>query len=361
MDSTPTPPTPALAPVNAAGPTGTAPTAAERQMQQQLAEMARAQFELAGQMAALNNAAIVSEVDTKGCILAVNDEFCRLAKYTAAELVGQKQSIVRHPDMPAELFRDLWSTIARGQVWKGEIKNRAKDGTHYWVAATITPVLDAQGKPFKYIGVRFDITERKDQEERINAMLREAQGQAETLKAQEEELRQNLEEMSATQEEMRRKDVQMTGQFNAINASYAYIEFDTRGIVLTANDIFLQIMGYALEEITGKHHRTFVEESYARSPQYGEFWRQLEAGQSQQGEFKRITRSGGEVWLAAAYTPVFNDAGAVVKFIKLATDVTGQKLRNADYQGQINAVGKSNAVIEFNLDGTILAANENFL
>ncbi len=335
--------------------------AQDEALKKNLEEMARSQIELTGQMAALNNAAIVSEVDTKGYILAVNGEFCRLAKYTREELIGQKQSIVRHPDMPADLFKDLWATIVKGNVWKGEIKNRAKDGTHYWVAATITPVLDEEGKPVKYIGVRYDITERKDQEEKINDMLREAQSQGEMMKAQEEELRQNMEEMSATQEEMRRKDVQMTGQLNAINASYAYIEFDQGGHVLTANDLFLQLMGYTLEEIMGKHHRIFVDNDYARTPQYGEFWRQLNAGQAQQGEFKRIQRGGREVWLVAAYTPVFNDAGEIVKIIKLASDVTAQKMQSADYQGQINAVGKSNAVIEFNLDGTVLTANKNFL
>ncbi len=129
-------------------------------------EMGRKQTELSGQIAALNHAAIVSEVDLKGNILTVNDEFCRISKYSKEELVGQKQSIVRHPDMPATVFDDLWATILKGKVWKGEIKNRAKDGSYYWVAATITPVLNEQGRPVKFIGVRFDITLQKDQEEK---------------------------------------------------------------------------------------------------------------------------------------------------------------------------------------------------
>jgi PAS domain S-box-containing protein len=127
-------------------------------------EMTRKQIELGGQIAALNNAAIVSEVDLRGNIIFVNDEFCRLAKYTREELVGKKQSIVRHPDMPAAIFDDLWATIVKGKVWKGEVKNRAKDGTHYWVDATITPVLGENGRPIKYIGVRYDITAKKEQE-----------------------------------------------------------------------------------------------------------------------------------------------------------------------------------------------------
>jgi PAS domain S-box-containing protein len=137
------------------------------EMQATQEEMARKQLELDGQIAALNNAAIVSEVDLKGNILAVNDEFCRLAKYTREELIGQKQSIVRHPDMPAAIFDDLWATIVKGKVWRGEVKNKAKDGSHYWVNATITPVLGENGRPIKYIGVRFDITAQKEQDEKI--------------------------------------------------------------------------------------------------------------------------------------------------------------------------------------------------
>lgn len=145
------------------------------EMQATQEEAVRKQIELDGQIAALNNAAIVSEVDLKGNILSINDEFCRLAKYTREELIGQKQSIVRHPDMPAAIFDDLWATITKGKVWRGEVKNRAKDGSHYWVAATITPVLNELGRPVKYIGVRFDITAQKEQEEKIKQNVEQMQ------------------------------------------------------------------------------------------------------------------------------------------------------------------------------------------
>jgi methyl-accepting chemotaxis protein len=317
-------------------------------------QMTKNQIELAGQMAALNNASIVSEVDTKGYILSVNDEFCRIAKYTREELVGQKQSIVRHPDMPAELFKDLWATITKGQVWRGDVKNRAKDGSHYWVAATITPVLNELGKPVKYIGVRYDITEQKDQEAKINRMLQEAQQQAEAMHAQSEEMQQNVEEMQATQEEMRRKDVQMTGQINAINASYAYIEFDKQGNVLTANDLFLQLMGYELEEIKGKHHRTFVDATHTRTNEYQEFWRQLNAGQSQKGEFKRLARNGREVWMTATYTPVYNEHNQIVKFIKLANDITAFSLGFQASTRFIDDLKKGNLETTMSLNGVKL-------
>lgn len=129
-------------------------------------EMTRKQIELTGHIDALNNAAIVSEVDLRGNIIFANTEFCRVSQYSYAELIGKKQSIVRHPDMPAAAFDDMWATITKGHVWRGDVKNRKKDGSHYWVAATITPVLDEHSKPIKYIGVRFEITTIKDQEER---------------------------------------------------------------------------------------------------------------------------------------------------------------------------------------------------
>ncbi len=283
-------------------------------------EMVRKEQELVGQNSALHNAAIVSEVDLQGNIIAVNDEFCRIAQYTREELLGQKQSIVRHPDMPAAVFEDLWRTITRGKVWKGQVKNRAKDGSAYWVDATITPVMGSNGKPVKYIGVRYDITTQKEQRNELDAML------------------------------------------NAINASYASVEFDKNGTVLNANSVFLKLLGYdSLGQISGKHHRLFVDAAYADSADYQNFWKNLASGQAQSGDFKRISRHGKEVWLAATYTPVFDGSGRLIKVLKLATDITEQKLKNADYQGQLEAVSKANAVIEFNLDGTVLSANENFL
>lgn len=106
----------------------------------------------------LNAAAIVSETDKFGTITFVNDTFCKLAKYSREELLGKPHNIVRHPDMPKAVFKEMWETIKKGEIFQGIIKNRAKDGTPYWVIATVGGVLDAEGKPYKYIGVRIDIT-----------------------------------------------------------------------------------------------------------------------------------------------------------------------------------------------------------
>lgn len=131
------------------------------------AQMEQYQRELQTRMAQIDTACLVSETDKKGNITFVNDKFCEVAQYTREELIGQPQSIVRHPDSPKELFKEMWATIGKGGIFRGKIKNKAKDGSAYWVDAIIAPVIGPDGKPIKYIGVRYDITEMINQEEEI--------------------------------------------------------------------------------------------------------------------------------------------------------------------------------------------------
>ena len=153
----------------------------------------------------------------------------------------------------------------------------------------------------------------------------------------------------------------LAGKVTAISKSQAVIEFELDGTIITANENFLTVLGYRLEEIQGKHHRMFVDEVYRQSPAYREFWAKLNRGEFDAGEFKRIAKSGREVWIQASYNPVLDEAGKPVKVIKFATDITATKLKNADYEGQLEAISKAQAVIEFNLDGTIITANDNFV
>ena len=150
-------------------------------------------------------------------------------------------------------------------------------------------------------------------------------------------------------------------QLAALGRSQATIEFNLDGTIRTANDNFLRAIGYTLDEIKGRHHRMFVESTYSQSPAYARFWDDLAAGRFQSDEFKRIGKGGREIWIQASYNPVHDASGKTYKIVKFATDVTAQKLQNADFQGQIAAISKSQAVIEFEMDGTVRSANENFL
>ncbi|PXW86435.1 methyl-accepting chemotaxis sensory transducer with Pas/Pac sensor [Nitrosomonas sp. Nm84] len=241
----------------------------------------------------LNITSIVSYADLSGHITDINEKFVRVSKYSREELIGSSHNITRHPDMPKATFKQVWNTIGHGKIFRGMIKNRAKDGTPYYVDAVIAPILGRNGKPKKYIGVRYDITEQEIE-------------------------RQN-----------------MKGILAAIDASYAYIEFDPDGYVLTVNQNFLQLLEYQKEEIVGKHHRMFVESGYAKSHAYNQFWVDLKNGQNQSDAFRRITKSDGEIWTQGVYAPVKDEIGRVIKVVMIATDITQQVSTNVDYKNRV--------------------------
>ena len=246
----------------------------------------------------MNLTSIVSESDKKGDILSINQKFIEVSKYSESELIGHPHSTTRHPDMPKEVFKQLWATIGRGQMFRGIIKNRAKDGAPYYVDAVIAPIMGDNGKPMKYLGVRYEITEAEI--ERQNAR----------------------------------------GILSAIDASYAYIEFDLTGHVLKVNQNFLGALGYENAEVVGKHHRMFLDPALAAQPAYQQFWADLNAGKPQKGVFKRVAKGGREVDLQAVYAPVTDEMGRVTKIVKIATDVTAEvqanaMLRNAVEQAQV--------------------------
>jgi methyl-accepting chemotaxis protein len=147
----------------------------------------------------------------------------------------------------------------------------------------------------------------------------------------------------------------------ALDRSQAVIEFEPDGTIVSANANFLQLVGYTLDEIVGKHHSMFVDPQERDSEAYQRFWEMLRAGRFQQAEYRRIGKHGKEVWIQASYNPLIGRMGRVVRIAKYATDVTAAKLKDADIEGQYAAIRRAQAVIEFELDGVIINANENFL
>ncbi|MBR0811935.1 PAS domain-containing methyl-accepting chemotaxis protein [Bradyrhizobium diazoefficiens] len=160
---------------------------------------------------------------------------------------------------------------------------------------------------------------------------------------------------------VRLQNLDFGAQVAAANRSQAVIEFNMDGTVRNANENFLNTLGYTLDEIRGKHHSMFVAPAERDSAAYREFWATLNRGEYQAAEYKRIGKGGKEVWIQASYNPIFDEKGRPSKVVKFATDVTAQKLKSADLAGQIAAIDKAQAVIEFNMDGTIVTANANFL
>ncbi len=157
------------------------------------------------------------------------------------------------------------------------------------------------------------------------------------------------------------RQAELEEQVKALHRVQAVIEFHLDGTIVHANDNFLQTLGYTLEEIQGRHHAMFVDAEYAKSSEYQDFWANLGRGEFNAGQYRRIGKGGREIWIQASYNPVFDSDGRPYKVVKFATDITAQKFQAADFAGQLAAINKSQAVIEFDLEGRILAANENFL
>jgi methyl-accepting chemotaxis protein len=154
---------------------------------------------------------------------------------------------------------------------------------------------------------------------------------------------------------------QHAGMVSAINQSQAVILFSPDGNIVKANENFLSAMGYSESEIEGKHHSLFVTREYASSQEYKDFWSVLRSGEAHSGEFCRVNNKGEDVWIQASYNPILDSNGQPFKVVKFATDITAEKAKNAYFEGQLTAISKSQAVIEFDLDGVILDANSNFL
>ena len=272
------------------------------------------------QIAAINRSQAVIEFAMDGTILTANQNFLNALGYRLEEIKGKHHSMfVPVGQRDSADYRAFWAALNRGEYQAAEYKRIAKGGRAVWIEASYNPVMDGNNKPVKVVKVASDITQKK------MGNLADA------------------------------------GKISAVNRAQAVIEFNLDGTIVTANENFLKTLGYTLGEIQGKHHSIFVEQAEKDSAAYRDFWAALNRGELQTGEYKRLGKGGKEVWILASYNPVLDENGKSFGVVKFATDVTAQKLKNADLAGQIEAIGKSQAIIEFKLDGTIIQANANFL
>jgi methyl-accepting chemotaxis protein len=272
------------------------------------------------QVDAISKSQAVIEFNMDGTIVTANRNFLDAMGYRLEEIAGKHHAIF----MPREMrespeYRAFWADLNHGKYKAGEYKRVGKGDHEVWIQASYNPILDSSGKAVKVIKFASDITSQK-----IRSM-------------------------------------EDAGKIAAIGRAQAVIEFNLDGTIITANENFLGVLGYSLAEIQGKHHSMFVAPSERESSAYREFRATLNRGEFRSGEYKRFGKGAKEIWILASYNPILDDTGKPFKVVKFASDVTAEKLRAADFAGQIEAIGKSQAVIEFNMDGVVLNANENFL
>ncbi|MDC7694360.1 PAS domain-containing methyl-accepting chemotaxis protein [Asticcacaulis sp. DXS10W] len=271
-------------------------------------------------LAAVNLSQSLIEFDLDGRVLSANANFLNLMGYSISELLGKHHSALVDPaEVEKPAYRQFWADLKHGVAQKGEFRRQTKDGRNVYLEAVYNPILDRSGKPYKIVKIASDVTAR------------------------------------------RLRDLDLEGKVAAMSRSQAVIEFALDGTVITANDNFLKVMGYRLEEIVGRPHQIFVMESERKSPAYVDFWHRLKAGEFVSSQFKRVSKEGREVILQATYNPILGIDGRPLKVVKFASDITEQAQREADFHSQIDAISRAQAVIEFDLDGTVLRANDNFL
>lgn len=269
---------------------------------------------------ALNRSQAVIEFLPDGTIISANQNFLDALEYSLSEIQGKHHRMfVLKSEINQPSYQKFWQDLASGAFKSDQFCRVTKSGREIWIQATYNPITDANGKVVKVVKFATDITD-------------------------------DVEEKAYN-----------SGVIAAVDKSQAVITFDTRGYILSANQNFLSTMGYELAEILGQHHRMFVDEEYAQTTDYKDFWQKLARGQFQSDRFQRCAKGGRQVWIRATYNPIFDAHGTVTKVVKFATDITDNVKQNAMFEGQIKAIHKTMAVISFEVDGTIIEANENFL
>lgn len=277
-------------------------------------------LELEGKSRAIDRAQAVIEFELDGTIRTANDNFLRLMGYSLAEVKGKPHRMFcdEHHAASAE-YEQFWEKLRSGQYFDGEFKRLGRGGRELWIRASYNPILDGDGKPLSIIKYAMDVTAVKN------------------------------------------ANAEYEGKVNAISRVQAVIEFDLQGTVLSVNKNFLELMGYTEREVLGQHHRMFCEGDHARGPAYKQFWQKLASGEHESGEFKRIGKAEKVVWIAATYNPIFDLNGNPVKVVKFAFDITAAKLRAAEFEGKVHAVNRARIAVEYDLEGRVTHANENFL
>ena len=257
-------------------------------------ELKEANTLLIGQKQALDSSAIVAETDSRGRITYVNEKFIQISKYPQDELIGQDHRILNSKHHPREFFTNLWKTIAKGNVWKGEVCNKAKDGSTYWVNTTIYPTKDEKGRIQKYTAIRFDITDRK----RI-------------------------------EDELQGANASISAQKQALDSAAIVAETDLRGRITYVNDKFIEISGYSEKELLGQDHR-ILNSGYHDKDFFVQLWKTIAKGHVWTQEVKNKKKNGEYYWVDTTIYPAKDQNGKLSKFVAIRFDITSRKEAEAE-------------------------------
>ena len=273
-----------------------------------------------GQIVSIDASQPVAHFALDGTLLHANAHFLCVMGYSLDEVRGAHHRIfVEAAEAEGPAYCDFWDALRSGRHQTGVYRRLGHGGRTVWLHASYQPIPGPDGRPCKVVAYALDVT--RDRTDRLDH----------------------------------------EAQIAAVHKSHCVISFDMDGTVLDANPLFLDAVGYRLDEVAGRHHRMFVDPSYAHGPEYAAFWSRLAEGRPQVGEYRRFGKHGREVWLQASYNPIQDVHGRLHKVVKYATVITREKLRQADHQGQIASIHKAQCVVTFDLDGGILDANDNFL
>ncbi|AVO60676.1 chemotaxis protein [Pseudomonas chlororaphis subsp. piscium] len=237
---------------------------------------------------AIDRSMAVIEFDLEGTVLRANDNFLKTMGYRAEQVIGQPHRQFCNAEFArGNQYRELWTRLKNGQFESGTFERVNAQGQPVWLEASYNPIRDADGKVCKVVKYALDVTEKIQQES------------------------------------------ESRGKLHAIDRAMAVIEFNLDGSVITANQNFLDRLGYSLAELKGKHHRIFCKPGLANSSAYQDFWRRLNQGEFFSGQFERVDKRGQSLWLEANYNPVYDAAGRLCKVVKFASDVTAMVEKHA--------------------------------
>jgi PAS domain S-box-containing protein len=263
-------------------------------------------FDLEQQKMALDESAIVAITDIKGDITYVNDKFCEISKYSKKELIGKNHRVVNSGYHSSDFFVNLWKTIGSGSIWKGDIKNKAKDGTFYWVSTTIVPYVNENGKPYQFIAIRFDITKQKDGEEALK--------------------QQKL----------------------ALDESAIVAITDTGGKITYVNDKFCEISKYDREELIGQNHR-IINSGHHSKEFFLDLWKTIGSGKIWKGDIKNRAKDGQHYWVSTTIVPYLNEKGQPYQYVAIRFDVTKQKEMENDLKERTRQLEDFCFIVSHNL------------